>query len=105
MSRRVNLFHQTQGTVVVFVHEDGDGVGAACGGDDDGVFCARDGVIGIFGGGDGARTCGEGGEGSSLDASYHRSGGYTTGHMSIVGSGGGVRLHGGVVDIALTDAA
>ena len=38
--RRVYLFHQAQGTIVVFVHEDGDVVGTAGGGDDDGVFYA-----------------------------------------------------------------
>ena len=52
--RRVYLFHQAQGTIVVFIHEDGDVVGTAGGGDDNGVFGARDGVIGVMGGGDGA---------------------------------------------------
>ena len=49
--RRVYLFHQAQGTTVVFIHEDGDVVGTAGGGDDNGVFGARDGVIGVMGGG------------------------------------------------------
>ena len=38
--RRVYLFHQSQGTIVVFVHEDGDVVGTAGGGYDNGVFYA-----------------------------------------------------------------
>ena len=103
--RRVYLFHQAQGTIVVFIHEDGDVVGTAGGGYDNGVFGARDGVIGVMGGGDGARTGGEGGEGCSLDASYHCSGGYAACHVGIVGGGDGMGLHGGVVDVTLTDAA
>ena len=99
------MFHQAQGTTVVFVHEDGDVVGTAGGGDDNGVFGARDGVIGVMGGGDVARTGGEGGEGGSLDASYHRSGCYAACHVGIVGGGDGMGLHGGVVDVALTYAA
>ena len=36
--RSVDLFHQAHGAVVVFVHEDGDVVGTAGGGYDNGVF-------------------------------------------------------------------